>query len=115
VDEEVAPLELAPREDLDAYAELFGLDREMVRLARKCPECEAAILVPDNGVWLDAKAIPAGEWGIMQMGPLKMACAPADGEGGSRHTLHRIARKTEEASRVLAELALMMPASDHLK
>lgn len=86
------PLELAPTEELDAYAAAFGLPRDMVRLARKCPECEAAILVPDNGVWLDAKATEANGdplvMGIMKLGTLNMACSYDASGGGSAHTLH---------------------------
>lgn len=85
------PLELAPQKDLDAYAEAFGLPRDIVRLARKCPKCGEVILVPDNSVWLDAK--PTQEegalvMGIMQMGPLKMACSVNSGDIGSHHTIH---------------------------
>lgn len=82
---------MAPVEDLDKYAAIFGLDREIVRLARKCPECEAAILVPDNGVWLDAKATDEDGplvMGIMRLGSLKMACSVDPGGSGSHHTMH---------------------------
>lgn len=88
------PLELAPTEDLDAYAAAFGLPRDMVRLARKCPECDAAILVPDNGVWLDAKPVEGNGndnplvMGIMKLGTLNMACSYDAGGGGSAHTMH---------------------------
>lgn len=80
------PRELATQADLDRYAEVFGCDRDMVRLARRCPDCDDAILVCDNG-WLDAKASPDGMCGVMKLGPLTMLCSPG-GAGGSRHDLH---------------------------
>jgi hypothetical protein len=81
------PLELATPEQLDEYATIFECDRELMRLARKCPECLRAILVCDNG-WLDAKASPDGDFGIIKLGPL-MIMASGSIDGGSRHNLHK--------------------------
>lgn len=73
-------------------AEALGLEGGMIELLKHCPECNELILVPDNGVWLDSKPLPAGHdypcpMGIMQMGTLRMA-AGGDIRGGSEHRLH---------------------------
>lgn len=82
----VEAVDIASKEDLDAYAEMFGSDKEMVRLVRKCSECGEAVLVCDNG-WLDAKPTPRGMCGVLRMGSLTML-ASGDLDGGSRHDLH---------------------------
>ena len=89
------PLELAAREDLEQYFAILGGDPDMVRLVKKCPVCEKAILVPDNGVWLDAKSVDQQEreddpltMVIFKLGPLAMAGSGGEPNGGSHHAMH---------------------------
>lgn len=69
------------------------IDRSFLEMVHRCSECAELILVADNGVWLDAKALDAGDsypcpMGIMRMGSLKMACSMDPGTPGSRHHIH---------------------------
>jgi hypothetical protein len=64
-----------------------------LEMVHRCPDCDGLIIVPDNGVWLDAKALAADDaypcpMGVMRMGSLKMACSTDPGTSGSKHRLH---------------------------
>lgn len=90
-----SPIAVEFTEAEKTLAEVFGKDRGMVELVRKCPECQQFILVPDNGVWLDAKPLEPDNpdyngplaMGIMNLGGLRMA-AGGNIEGGSHHMIH---------------------------
>src|SRR5258708_1505468 len=93
--EVMQPIPLGLSEGQLVLSEIFGQERGMVGLIHKCPHCNQYILVPDNGVWLDAKPLPPGvenhnnplAMGIMKMGSLRMA-AGGDVQGGSKHLIH---------------------------
>lgn len=75
----------------DVYSIVTGADRDIVSLLHRCSECNAAILVCDNG-WLDAKALEPDDkefdygMGIMKMSGL--ALMAGGGGEGSRFTMH---------------------------
>ena len=89
----LTPIEIPFTEAEMQLAEIFGKNRGMLELLRRCPECSELILVTDNSVWLDAKPVDQENhenplaMGIMKMGTLSMA-AGGDVQGGSKHLLH---------------------------
>lgn len=63
------------------------IEIEVARLRQECPDCEQDVLECDNGVRLDAKADPSGEWGLMPLGTMVFAAGGNVG-AGSRFNLH---------------------------
>lgn len=74
--------------DLDAFAAIFGSDREFLGLIKRCPVCDEPIVACNNG-WLDVQPGDSVHhvWSVMKMGPLFMMGA-GGGVGGSKHDLH---------------------------
>lgn len=76
-------------------ANALGLAPPQLRMIKQCPNCDAYIIPCDNGVWLDAARAPAdavGVMGMMILGGMMLAASPAEGENGSRHTIHETRR-----------------------
>lgn len=72
-------------------ANALNMPTEKLRTIKRCPDCEGYIIPCDNGVWLDAAKAPAdapAAMGIMELAGMMLASSPAEGEQGSRHTIH---------------------------
>jgi hypothetical protein len=72
-------------------ANALDVPTEQLRMIKRCPDCEGLIVPCDNGIWLDAARAPADGlalMGMMEIGGMILAAGPAEGESGSRHTIH---------------------------
>jgi len=72
-------------------ANALDIRSEQLRTVKRCPDCNAYIIPTDNDIWLDAARAAADApavMGIMELGGMMLAASPAEGEGGSRHTIH---------------------------
>lgn len=85
------PQPVAYTEGEMTLANALSMRIDQLRMIKRCPDCDGYIIPCDNGIWLNAaKAEPdaLAVMGIMELAGMMLASSPAEGERGSRHTIH---------------------------